>query len=146
MIEVVSPGHTESAAAFEKFTGTCRDFIGRGIHLLVVDPFPSSQFNPHGAHRAIWDSTGGPQREFGMPALGGRLAVAYEADRGNRAAHVQPLAVGTAIPDMPLYLGGDDHVMVPLEAAYQSNWTVTAAALRRIVETGVMPGDDVANN
>jgi hypothetical protein len=40
---------------------------------------------------------------------------------------------------MPLILTSELHVMVPLEATYQTAWQASPAELRLAVETGVLP-------
>jgi hypothetical protein len=54
-------------------------------------------------------------------------------------AYVEPFAVGDALPDMPLFLNADLHILVPLAATYQAAWNASPEALRVAVETGVLP-------
>ena len=49
------------------------------------------------------------------------------------------MTVGDALPDMPLFLTNDLHVMVPLEPTYQATWDASPEELRIAVETGVLP-------
>ena len=49
------------------------------------------------------------------------------------------MAVGDALPDMPLFLTNDVHVTVPLEPTYQATWDACPEELRIAVETGVLP-------
>ena len=51
----------------------------------------------------------------------------------------EPVAVGDALPDMPLFLTNDLHVTVPLESTYQTAWDASPEELRLAVETGVVP-------
>jgi hypothetical protein len=41
---------------------------------------------------------------------------------GERAAYIEPVSVVDTLPDMPLVLTHDIHVMVPLELTYQATW------------------------
>ena len=50
------------------------------------------------------------------------------------------MTVGDALPDMPLFLTNDLHVMVPLEPTYQATWVASPEELRIAVETGVRTG------
>ena len=61
--------------------------------------------------------------------------AAYVAGVPKRA-HVEPVAVGDPLPDMPAYLDTDNHVPVPLEATYQATWTACPEAMREAVERG----------
>ena len=56
-----------------------------------------------------------------------------------RAAYIEPVTVGDALPDMPLFLTNDLHVMVPLEPTYQATWDASPEDLRIAVETGLVP-------
>jgi hypothetical protein len=40
VIEILSPGNKDSRAALRSFVEKVIDFLGRGIHLLVIDLFP----------------------------------------------------------------------------------------------------------
>ena len=56
-----------------------------------------------------------------------------------RAYYVEPVGVGDALPDMPLFLANSWHVPVPLEPTYQTTWDASPEDYRTAVETGVMP-------
>ena len=106
------------------------------IRLLVVDLFPPSPRDPYGIHKLIWDEI--EEEDFAFPAGKDRILASYET--GNeRVAYVEPVAVGDALPDMPLFLASDLHILVPLESTYMSTWNVNPEEFRTAVETGVMP-------
>jgi hypothetical protein len=67
-----------------------------------------------------------------------RVLVSYKTG-GERAAYIEPMTVGDALPDMPVFLTNDLHVMVPLEPTYQATWDASPEELRIAVETGVLP-------
>src|SRR5206468_8463023 len=67
--------------------------------------------------------------------------LSYETG-GERAAYVEPVAVGDALPDMPLFLTYYLHVMVPLEPTYQATWDASPEEMRIAVETGHLPEPD----
>ena len=46
------------------------------------------------------------------------------------------MAVGDALPDMPLFLTNDVHVMVPLEPTYQATWDACPEELHIADERG----------
>ena len=47
--------------------------------------------------------------------------VAYVGGLGGEA-YIEPVTVGDALPEMPLFLTPEVYVSVPLEATYQSAW------------------------
>jgi len=136
VIEIVSPGNKESRAALQDFVEKTVDFLRRGIHLLVVDLFPPSTRDPFGIHKAIWDEI--TEEDFEFPEGKDRTLVSYDADP-EKIAYIETVGVGDALPDMPLILTPDFHVMVPLESTYRATWAAGPEAYREAVETGVMP-------
>ena len=138
VIEIVSPGNKDSKRAFKEFIDKSLDFIRAGIHLLVVDLFPPTKRDPYGVHRAIWDEFEDEDVLFEFPEGKDRILASYNAGR-EKAAYVEPVAVGDMLPDMPLFLFEGYHVPVPLEATYLTTWSVYPKEMQEIVETGVMP-------
>ena len=141
VIEIVSPGNKNSKKAFAKFVEKSQAFINAGIHLLVVDLFPPTARDPHGVHRAIWDECEDEGTPFEFPEGKDRLLVSYDAGV-DKTAYVEPIAIGDSMPDMPLFLIDEWRVDVPLEAAYQTTWSVFPRDMQVLVETGVMPSGE----
>ncbi len=139
VIEIVSPGKKDSRAALRDFVNKAIDFLRQGVHLLIVDLFPPTPRDPLGIHKAIWDEI--IEEPFAFPSGKDRILASYETD-GERAAYVEPVAVGDALPEMPLFLANGMHIKVPLEPTYQSAWDACPRELRLAVETGVIPVPD----
>jgi hypothetical protein len=93
--------------------------IGQGIHLLVIDLFPPSKRDPQGIHKAIWDEF--VEEDFELPADQRLTLAAYDAGPPS-VAYVEPIAVGEALPDMPIFLKPEFYVPVPLENTYRTTW------------------------
>lgn len=104
--------------------------------MLIVDLFPPTQRDPFGIHKVIWDEI--VEEDFTFPEGKDLIPVSYKTG-GERAAYIEPVAVGDALPDMPLFLTNDVHVMVPLEPTYLATWDACPEELRIAVETGVLP-------
>jgi hypothetical protein len=139
VIEIVSPGNKDSRAALRDFVDKTIDFLRAGIHVLIVDLFPPTPRDPWGVHKAIWDEI--EEEAFTFPMGKDRILVSYETG-GLRAAYVEPVAVGDALPDMPLFLTDAGHILVPLESTYLAAWEASPEELRRAVELGLMPESD----
>jgi hypothetical protein len=60
-------------------------------------------------------------------------------------AYVEPITVGDAMPDMPLFLTPGMHILVPLESTYRTAWAASPEELRTAIETGVLPEADLAS-
>jgi hypothetical protein len=131
VIEIVSPGNKSSRNPFRAFVQKAVELIEQGIHLLIVDLFPPSDRDPQGIHKAIWDEIG--DEPFTQPADKRLTVVAYEAGPV-KVAYVEPVAVGDPLPDLPLFLEPEVYVPAPLEATYQTTWSVFPAALKGLLE------------
>jgi hypothetical protein len=139
VIEILSPGNKDSRAALRDFVGRTVEFLSAGIHVLVVDLFPPTPCDPFGIHKAIWDEI--EESDFAFPDGKDRIMASYEM--GNeRAAYVEPIAVGDPLGDMPLFLSQGHYVSTPLEPTYQATWDASPEVLRTAVETGVLPEAD----
>jgi hypothetical protein len=131
VIEIVSPGNKGSKAEFRAFVQQPADFIRQGVHLLVIDLFPPGKRDPFGIHKAIWDEF--IEEDFELPA-DRRLTLASYAAGSEKVAYVESVAVGDTLPDMPLFLTPDKYVPAPLEATYQTTWSVFPAPLKGLLE------------
>ncbi len=98
--------------------------------MLILDLIPPTPRDPHGIHAVIWETL---RVGTFLPPEGQPLTfVSYEAGP-IKVAYVEPLAVGQALPSMPLFLETGWHVPVPLEATYQNAWDGTPAYFRDIL-------------
>jgi Protein of unknown function (DUF4058) len=130
LIEIVSPGNKGSRHALRTFVEKMAALLEQGIHLLVIDLFPPSVRDPQGIHKAIWDEIA--EEPFELPADKQLTTVAYSAG-SMKVAYVEPVAVGDALPEMPIFLEPGLHVPVALEATYQATWSVFPAELRELL-------------
>jgi hypothetical protein len=119
IIEIVSPGNKNSRQALRACVEKSLAFLQQGIHLLIIDLFPPSRWDPQGIHKAIWDEI--QDEPFELPHNQPLTLAAYSA--GVRTtAYVEPVAVGIPLPDMPVFLGPDSSVSAPLETSYRATW------------------------
>ena len=131
VIEVVSPGNKGNRAEFRTFVEKTADLIRHKVHLLIIDLFPPGPRDPHGVHKAIWDEFG--EEDLELPP-DKPLAVASFDAGPPRVAYVEPLAVGDVLPAMPLFLKPETYVPAPLEATYQTTWSLFPAPLKGLLE------------
>lgn len=139
VIEIMSPGNKDSKRALREFVDKTVDFLRAGIHVLIIDLFPPTPRDPCGIHKVIWDEF--HDEEFQLPAGKDRTLVSYGVD-GVRIAYVEPVALSQTLPDMPLFLANDFHIMVPLEPTCQATWDAAPEEFRIAIETGVVPDPD----
>lgn len=130
VIEVVSPGNKDSKHALRAFVAKAVEFLRGGVHLLIVDLFPPSDRDPQGVHAAIWDELA--TDPFTLPDGLPLTLVSYQVAE-ETVAHIEPIAVGDPLPDMPLFITPEAHVLVPLEATYAATWDAAPEPLRDTV-------------
>ena len=106
-------------------------FLEQGIHLLIVDLQPPTPRDPQGIHGAIWDHL--TDDGYLAPPDKPLTVAAYESAVETRA-YVEPIAVGDAMIDMPLFLRPGAHVLVPLEQTYAAAWEGVPRRWREVVE------------
>jgi Protein of unknown function (DUF4058) len=119
VVEIVSPENKASKNELRTFVEKTTNLIMQGIHLLVIDLFPPSKRDPQGIHKAIWDEF--VEEEFALPSDQPLTLAAYDAGPPP-VAYVEPIAVGDALPDMPVFLRPDYYVPAPLEESYRITW------------------------
>jgi hypothetical protein len=130
VIEIVSPGNKDSRNCMRAFVEKAVEFLRNGVHLLVVYLFPPSLRDPQGIHHAIWSELA--DQELELPPDKRLTLVSYDASDG-LTAHIEPVAVGDMLPEMPLFLRHRMHVMVPLEPTYEATWSLCPKPNREMV-------------
>lgn len=133
LVEIVSPGNKSTRNALRAFVEKATELLNKRVHLLIVDLFPPGPRDPFGIHAAIWDEVAG--QEYSPPAGQPLTVAAYETALSIRA-YVRPAAVGSALPEMPLFLEPNGCVQVPLETTYQAAFTAMPRRWRRVLEPG----------
>ncbi|MFI5461470.1 MAG: DUF4058 family protein [Isosphaerales bacterium] len=124
MVEVVSPGNKSSQTEVKAFVQKADQALLAGIHLLIVDLFPPTPRDPHGIHQAIWGE--GREGDFALPDDKPLTCVSY-IGFPSIEVFLEPVAVGDALPDRPLFLTPEVYVPLPLDATYHSAWEAVPA-------------------
>ncbi|MCI0362206.1 MAG: DUF4058 family protein [Planctomycetaceae bacterium] len=130
MIEIVSPGNKNNTSAFRAFILKACELLEHRIHLLLIDPFPPGRRDPNGIHAAIWSEV--EDDPFHLPPERPLTLVAYECDLITRA-YIETIGVGEPLPDMPLFLEPEAHILVPLEATYCAAWDTVPPRWQRVI-------------
>jgi hypothetical protein len=132
-IEIVSSGNRSSTKRLQLFVDKAYDALERGIHLLIIEPYPPGSLDPQGIHAAIWHEVD-MKSPFTFPDDRDRTAVAYQAVRP-AVAWIEPMAVGKPLPDMPVFITPDRYVTLPLEASYVHAYEAVPKRWRKVLET-----------
>jgi hypothetical protein len=136
VIEVVSPGNKSSKSALQAFVAKPAALMRQGVHLMVIDLFPPTKRDPHGIHEAIWDEF--VEEDFALRADRPLFVASYDAGPPV-LAYAEACAVGGRLPEMPLFLSSGFYVPAPLEATYQTTWSVFPAPLKGLLDRPVSP-------
>jgi hypothetical protein len=131
VVEIVSPGNKASRNELRTFVEKSSESIMQGVHLLVIDLFPSSKRDPQGIHKAIWDQF--VEEDLELPADKRLTLAAYDAGPPP-VAYVEFVEVGDLAPDMPIFLKPGFYVPAPLEATYQATWKHFPAPMKKLLE------------
>jgi len=132
MLEIMSPGNKASRHGLRAFVEKTAELLEKRIHLLIIDPFPPGRRDPQGIHSVIWEEVTGV--EPATPNDKPLTLVSYESTATVRA-YVESIAVGDALPDMPLFLEPGAHVPVPLEETYQRAWDAVPRRWRQVLRS-----------
>lgn len=116
VVEIVSKGNKAGRKALGDFVRKAAELLDHDVHLLIVDLQPPTSRDPQGIHGVLWEEITGSVYE--APGDKPLTLAAYETGSGIRA-FVEPVAVGDAMIDMPLFLSPRRYVPVPLEATYE---------------------------
>lgn len=131
LIEIVSAGNKASAYALDGFIDKAIAALRQGIHLLILDLYPPGPRDPQGIHGVLWERLTGEayERPEDLPLT----LAAYSAGMV-KTCYVEPVAVGTVLPEMPLFLDPERYVNVPLEATYQASYSGLPGFYRELLE------------
>jgi hypothetical protein len=132
-IEMVSAANKDHRHGIERFLALAAELLDNRIHLLVIDPFPPGPRDPNGIHESIWKTVEGAP--FELPPDKPLTLASYQCSEVT-CSYVETIAVGDAVPEMPLFVEPHDYVNVPLEATYQAAWEMVPERWRRVVANG----------
>ena len=117
-VELISPGNKDRPEARAQFVSKCAALLRQGVSVVLVDVVTVRGFN---LYAELLDWVGARD-----PGMGGEQPATYAAacrwrPRGDRRwleAWGRPLAVGEALPVLPLWLAEELAVPLDLEASY----------------------------
>jgi hypothetical protein len=133
LVEIVSPANEDRARHIEEFTDKILSALNVGVHVLLVHLFPPGRRDPDGLHGALRRELDPSDDRYELPN-GEPLTLASYAAGPRVEAYLEHVAVGAALPEMPLFLRPDRYVNVPLEPTYQAAYRGLPAFWREVLE------------
>ena len=131
VLEIVSPGNKNSRNGIQSFVRKAEELLSAGIHLTVIDILPPGPRDPQGIHPLIWGDD--PTDSFRFDPARPLTCASYIGGLGAEA-FVESAAIGSALPDVPLFLSRDEYVELPLESTYQSAYEAFPEIWREVLE------------
>ncbi len=132
LIEIVSPANKDRPGRVSDFAEKARSMLEHGVSLLLIDLFPPGRHDPDGMHGAIRRALEGSDRPYELPP-GEPVTLASYVPWPQVEAFIEHAAVGSALPEMPLFLGREHYVNVPLEPTYGEAWDGMPAYWREVL-------------
>jgi hypothetical protein len=136
LIDVLVPGHKDSRHAWRQLIDKAVGCLARDLPLLLLDVLPPGRFDHQGIHGAVWAEV--TENAFTLPA-GKPLTLLAYSPGSVTTAYVETVGVGDVLPDMPLFLGPEAYVSVPLEATYREAYRSTPEYWRQRLEAHDAP-------
>jgi hypothetical protein len=128
-LELVSPGNKDRASKRRLFAAKCATYLARGVGLVILDIVTSRHGN---LHNELMQLLEGDATSLLSDSIS-LYTVAYRPLRRENNDQIEtwpmPLALGQALPRVPLSLAADLCLAVDLEAAY-----LDACQRRRVEE------------
>jgi hypothetical protein len=133
LIEIISPANKDRRSHVEEFVDKAESALHRGVHVLLVDLLPPGPHDPCGIHGALLQRLEDSDEPYDLPAAEPATLASYVAGPVVEV-YLEHLAVGTLLPEMPLFLHPERYINVPLEPTYQSAYAGMPAFWRNVLE------------
>jgi len=131
LVEILSRANKNKRMVLDRFLDKAVSALRQGYHLLVIDLHPPGPHDPDGIHGALWAQI--DDASYAAPANRPLTLAAYSASL-LPTAYVEPIAVGSVLPLMPLFLDPHWYINVPLEQTYLKAWRGVPQRWRRVIE------------
>jgi hypothetical protein len=133
MIEILSPANKDRAESVQEFATKAVSALELSVHLLLVDLFPPGRHDPYGMHGAILALIDEQREPYDLPRDEPLTLASYAA--GPRVeAHLEHVAAGAPLPEMPLFLNPGRYINVPLEPTYLAAYGGMPSFWRDVLE------------
>lgn len=133
LLEIVSPANKDRPRSVADLASKIVAALEYGVHALVIDLFPPGPYDSAGMHGAIWQRLEKTEEPYDLPEDDPFTLASYVASDPVEIFLEHP-AVGSRLPEMPLFLRPDRYVNVPLEAPYQEAMRSLPAFWREVLE------------
>jgi hypothetical protein len=130
---VVSPANKDRPLYVQQLALKIQAFLDAGVHVLLIDLLPPGPYDPRGLHGAVGPWLEGTGLSYVLPIDEPSTLASCRAF-GWREAYLEHLAVGSPLPDMPLFIDPGHYVNVPLEMTYAAAFAAMPQFHRDLLE------------
>lgn len=131
VLEVVSPANKDRRSSVAAFVDKTVLLFRHHVNVSVVDLFPPTTYDPAGLHGAIWKRL--TRKTYQVPPDEPLSLVTYKAGP-EIEAHIEHLAAGGHLIDLPVILREGRYILLPLEATYQAAYRGVPQRYRQLLE------------
>lgn len=131
VLEIVSPGNKSSGNGIQSFVRKAEELLSAGINLTVIDVLPPGPRDPQDIRPLIRGED--PSDPFPFDPARPLTCASYIGGLGAEA-FVESAAVGSTLPEVPLFLSRDEYVELPLESTYESAFGASPQVWREVLE------------
>jgi hypothetical protein len=121
-VQLVSPGNKDRSETRHAFAAKCAGYLQEQVSVVVVDVVTARHAN---LHQELLEMFGRAPSDTEAPDL---YAVSYRNRKAQGKWHLDlwpcPLAVGAALPSVPLWLCEQFAVQIDLEKSYEETCQV----------------------
>jgi hypothetical protein len=118
-VELVSPANKDRPRSRLTFAAMCVGYLEHGVSVVIVDTVTTRQADLHAEFVRALEAP-----DLAWEAKSGLAAVAYRAIARDGTSYIEtwpePLGVGDALPTLPLWIGSDLCLPLPLGASYSA--------------------------
>jgi hypothetical protein len=128
VLEMVSPRNKDRPDARRDFAIKCASYLQQRVSVIIVDVVTDRHSDLYGELLSLLDLERGTPWPGQPPLYAVALRTTKVGDRWRMDTWEEPLALGQALPTMPLWLADNLTVPVELEASYEETLGVLKIA------------------
>lgn len=132
LFEIVLPSNKDRKQHVTSFVNKMVAALELGIHVLLIDLFPPSKHAPGGMHGAVWNRFD-PNEDNSPPDDRPFAFASYTGGKPTKA-YVSFVALGDALPIVPLFLTPERFVNLELEPGYVEAYAGMPEFWRNVIE------------
>jgi len=116
-VELVSPANKDRPAHRQSFAGKCAGYLRQGISIVIVDVVTERQDSLHRELVELLELNG--SAPFVAPLYAVAYRTAEQGEKNRLEIWAEALALGGALPTLPLWLTPDLAIPLNLETTYR---------------------------